>query len=403
MDESWILFALFSLICCHAFADNPMENEGMFEGDIAGIDPYALLDRNAVVDEAQMWPGGLIYYEIDWKLRDVKDVIMEAIHEYENKTCLRFRPKNHFVKNYIKFTIVSGCWSSVGYQGGEQLISLSEGCHDKVSAIHELGHAIGLWHEHSRSDRDDFLEILWDNIKPGSEHNFLKLKPWENNLLDEKFDYKSIMLYGEHAFSKDRKSMTMRPRQEGIVIGLINNKPGLSDSDIRRVNKLYECFDYKRPPPPEVPDFKCDFEENMCGLVNEGYNLLLQWEINKGELGGRTGSYLFMKAKDANFRKVRLVTPFFGAYGRKHGCLRFDVFFNGEGVVSLDVTMHSIKTSKLVMKHIEKKDVWQTIQTDVDLEGDIKFSLDARTRTSHGDGLIALDNIQYGLRKCEDL
>lgn len=75
----------------------------------------------------------------------------------------------------------------------------------------------------------------------GSEHNFLKLKPWENNLLGEEFDYKSIMLYGEYAFAKDRKSMTMKPKKEGVVIGLINDKPGLSDSDVRRINKLYEC------------------------------------------------------------------------------------------------------------------------------------------------------------------
>lgn len=47
----------------------------------------------------------------------------------------------------------------------------------------------------------------------------------------------------------------------------------------------------KRPPPPDVPDFKCDFENGTCGLVTEGYNLLAEWEINKGELGGRTGNY----------------------------------------------------------------------------------------------------------------
>ncbi|GFQ97717.1 astacin-like metalloprotease toxin 1 [Trichonephila clavata] len=266
----------------------------------------------------------------------------------------------------------------------------------------QIGHALGLWHEHSRSDRDDYLEIIWSNIKPGAEQNFLKLKPWENNLLGEEFDYNSIMLYGEYAFAKDKKSMTMKPRKEGVVIGLINDKPGLSESDVRRINKLYECNGEKRPPPPDVPDFKCDFETtDMCGLENHENNANTNWEINTGTLGGRTGSYLSVNAADASFRKVRLITPFFGAFGRKKACFKFDVYFNGGGVVSLDVMVHSINTSKLVMKHVDKKDEWQSMKIDVDLEGDVKFSMDARTRKSNGEGIIALDNIVYQLRECE--
>ncbi|GIY81807.1 zinc metalloproteinase nas-8 [Caerostris darwini] len=402
MEGFYAIALLAALVCCHnTFASNPMENEELFEGDIAGIDPYAFTDRNAVVDEAEIWPNGTVFYEIGYKLRKVKDIIQEAFEEFENKTCVRFVPKTVSTKDYLKFTIAGGCWSSVGRKGGEQEISLAEGCHDKVSAVHEIGHALGLWHEHSRSDRDDYLEIIWSNIKPGAERNFFKLLPWQNNLLGEEFDYKSIMLYGEYAFAKDRNSMTMKPKKEGVVIGLINDKPGLSESDVRRLNKLYECDGNPRPPPPDVPDYKCNFEKDLCGMENHENNYKTNWILNNGTLGGRTGAYIAVNAEDASFRKIRIMTPILYSYGRKKGCLKFDVFFNGGGVVSLDISVHTIHTSRIIMKHIDKAEDWQEVKVPVNLEGDVKFSLDARTRKSDGEGVIALSNLVYQLRECE--
>lgn len=56
------------------------------------------------------------------------------------------------------------CWGQVGYKGKMTILSMGDGCEYKYVMTHELGHVIGFYHEHQRSDRDEFVEILWDNI-----------------------------------------------------------------------------------------------------------------------------------------------------------------------------------------------------------------------------------------------
>lgn len=60
------------------------------------------------------------------------------------------------------------CWSTVGRNGGQQLLSLSvSGCMDRGIIQHELLHALGFHHEHNRSDRDQHVRINWENVPEG--------------------------------------------------------------------------------------------------------------------------------------------------------------------------------------------------------------------------------------------
>ncbi|XP_076339099.1 astacin-like metalloprotease toxin 1 isoform X2 [Tachypleus tridentatus] len=381
--------------------DLPLYHKDLFEGDIAGVDPFS--DKNAIVDYTLLWPEGIVYYELGSSVESIQQYILDGMNEYHEKTCIRFKEKTPLTRDYLSIEWYDGCWSMVGRQGGMQNLSLGSGCHWKALVVHELGHAIGFWHEQSRADRDDYVEILWDNILPGLEYNFDKLKPWENNYLSDKFDYKSVMLYGETAFSKDGKSPTIRAKQPGVIIGPVWKKPGLSRNDIYRVTRLYECFGEVRPPPPEVPDFLCNFEQNDCGMTNQE-NMGSEFVRSYGTLGGRTG--YFMRVRKNNNKDSyagRLITPMFEMYGRRKMCITVDVYMGGDGARNFNIYRQDQETKKL-FETTNVTNKWQTLHFDlVTSYKKIRFFFTGSLDSYYGEGDIAVDNIGFSLKPCFSL
>jgi hypothetical protein len=49
--------------------------------------------------------------------------------------------------------------------GAQQVSLQSPSCVYSGIVAHELMHALGFWHEQSRSDRDNYVRINWNNIQ----------------------------------------------------------------------------------------------------------------------------------------------------------------------------------------------------------------------------------------------
>jgi hypothetical protein len=180
------------------------------------------------------WPDAIVPYALDPALPN-PDRVQGAIRHWEERTRIRFVARTT-ESDYVFFQPGTGCLSYIGRTGGKQVVELEDRC-DQGSAIHEIGHAIGLWHEQSRSDRDQYVAILFDNIQPGREHNFEK----QDGIELGPYDYDSIMHYPATAFgivdpgtSQPRVTIETIPR--GIRIG---QRDGLSAGDIAGVALIY--------------------------------------------------------------------------------------------------------------------------------------------------------------------
>lgn len=188
------------------------------------------------------WENATVPYNIsgDWGADDMtmRNRIREAIEHWEENTNIRFQLSNSGVRVILR-PVDEGCSSAVGRQGNflgdPQYINLETGC-DLSAVIHEMGHAIGLWHEQARNDRDLFVEILDENIKPKKGHNFNRTGDIGNDA--GPYDFDSIMHYHCYAFNIDGRP-TIRVLADGVTCADLGDNLWLSDGDILSTYLMY--------------------------------------------------------------------------------------------------------------------------------------------------------------------
>lgn len=131
-----------------------------------------------------------------------------------------------------------GCFAKVGMgAAGSQVINLDTGCWVQGIIAHEIGHALGLIHEHQRPDRDTYVTINFDNIEEDAVSNFTRIvtaRMWGA------YDFGSLMHYSKTAFGKSAGLETITPKPEYAQQATnIGQRSRVSDGDAAAVTGIY--------------------------------------------------------------------------------------------------------------------------------------------------------------------
>ncbi|WP_108870343.1 M12 family metallopeptidase [Aquimarina aquimarini] len=191
--------------------------------------------KGAIAVRIRPWTNGVIPILIHPNVPDAnRNSIIQAAGIWANRLGVQFVHFNSFVhRNFIHIVRGDGDSSHVGMVGGEQILTT----HDSYLpvAIHEFGHALGLIHEHQRSDRNKYIasSISDPNIDPQYSHN---LTP---------FDWSSIMLYSSRYLGRGIYDMVRRrdyrPFTNIIEYGRQNGTIyGPSEYDVRALSQFYQ-------------------------------------------------------------------------------------------------------------------------------------------------------------------
>ncbi|XP_052220115.1 uncharacterized protein LOC127837233 [Dreissena polymorpha] len=205
------------------------------------VDGQAANRRKRIASESDesRWP-----LEIPYQIEEGFDAsgirtIKKAMEDWSRYTCLHFVERTDQY-DHIIFSPNEVCESYVGRIIGPQNIFLNlQNCMTLPIVLHEIGHAIGLYHEHTRADRDDNVTVNYKRINPKNHFQFDKLIA-EYLDFNKPYDYHSIMHYGKNFFADPRNATSLEPKDEDYL-NIIGEAKHLSFHDVQIVSAMYKC------------------------------------------------------------------------------------------------------------------------------------------------------------------
>lgn len=147
------------------------------------------------------WPGGKVPVDLSQLSESQAATAREAMKLWmDTGANVQFVPRTTEVE-YVYFTGRTNAGNNTsfnGYRPGTRMevnITAFWWRQGPWMVAHELGHALGFFHEHQRWDRDRFVTIHYEHVKPGREldYDWVPLTNWI--VVTPDYDYRSIMHY----------------------------------------------------------------------------------------------------------------------------------------------------------------------------------------------------------------
>jgi len=225
-------------------------------------------DKSA--ERPQPWPGGIIPYDISKLTATQQTLALHAMQRWmDTGAQIKFIPRTTEVE-YVNFTgrtDAGNNTSYVGFKKGEHAdinITAFWWRQNEWMPAHELGHVLGFFHEHQRWDRDQYVTVHYEHIKPGraDDYNWIARTNWLVNSLP--YDYKSIMHYRVCWASSCEDEckdgigdspcsvLSARDKRYDGVIGQWTDN-GISDLDAERARRAYGTNSFLRKKSGQAP------------------------------------------------------------------------------------------------------------------------------------------------------